>query len=109
MEEYKEYTLSVGLKDKDTKTQKITTLEAYKILENILMQDGIGGWTITEGRGGYTMLDDKVLVVEPTLEISIIDFERNLFDKVMRVKNHAKIAMNQETVMIKEATIKAGF
>lgn len=33
----KKFTLYLGLNDKDTKTQKIGTLEAYKICNNILL------------------------------------------------------------------------
>lgn len=32
----KKFTLFIGLCDKDTKQQEVTTLNAYKILDNIL-------------------------------------------------------------------------
>ena len=33
------FTLYLGLNDKDTKSQKIATVEAYKIVENLLKAD----------------------------------------------------------------------
>ncbi len=37
----KQTNLYIGLNDKDTKVQKIDTIEAYKIVYNILLNNGI--------------------------------------------------------------------
>lgn len=46
------FTLYLGLNDKDTKSQKIATVEAYKIVENLLKAD-FDGATIFEATGLY--------------------------------------------------------
>ena len=47
------YVLSMGLNDKDTKTQKIQTLEAYKMVENVIKSLQFEGATIYESKGLY--------------------------------------------------------
>ena len=47
----KKYTLYVGLNDKETKTQKVNTVEAYKIIENLLLNLNVEGATIFEAKG----------------------------------------------------------
>ena len=42
------YVLSMGLNDKDTKSQKINTLEAYKMVENVIKSLQFEGATIYE-------------------------------------------------------------
>lgn len=37
-----------GLNDKDTKTQEISTLEAYKLITNIIVANDVEGFTILE-------------------------------------------------------------
>ena len=49
--------LFVGLFDKDSKAQEVTTLDAYKVASN-LVTDIIGFGTITEAVGIYTH-DDR--------------------------------------------------
>ena len=58
-------TICIGLLDKDTKRQEITTLDAFKVAANIFAET-TGGATITEGTGVYTH-DDGTIVIEPTL------------------------------------------
>ena len=48
----KKFTLYLGLNDKDTKRQEISTLEAYKVVSNLLAKD-FGGGTIFEAQGIY--------------------------------------------------------
>ena len=47
------YQLYLGLNDKDTKLQKIDTIEAYKMVENILLNNEITGYTIYQARGVF--------------------------------------------------------
>ena len=63
----KRFTLYMGLNDKDTKTQMISIIEAYKIVSNILASD-LGGGTIYEAKGVYKH-DDGTIVFENTLRI----------------------------------------
>ena len=66
----KRFTLYMGLNDKDLKVQVINTLEAYKMVSNILAAD-FGGGTIYEAQGIYKH-DDGTIVFEKTLRIEIL-------------------------------------
>ena len=66
----KKFTLYMGLNDKDLKVQVISTIEAYKVVSNILAKD-FGGGTIFEAQGVYTH-DNGAIVFEKTLRIEIL-------------------------------------
>ena len=63
----KKFTLYMGLIDKDAKVQVISTIEAYKVVSNIIAKD-FGGGTIFEAQGIYKH-DDGKIVFEKTLRI----------------------------------------
>lgn len=88
----KKITLFVGLNDKKTKLQNISTLEAYKILFNYF-----NGATITEATGFYKH-DDGTLIIEKSLKIELLDFDNNLnLDIIVR---DLKRMFNQESVAV---------
>lgn len=96
-------TLYVGLNDRETKTQLINTLDAYRIVTNVLGVDS----TITEAKGIYTH-EDGAITSETTLVVMLLDFEHKmtktwLTDKV----NAIKLALNQESVAISTEEIES--
>lgn len=96
-------TLYVGLNDKDTKLQEISTLDAYKVVGNILERD----CTITEGRGVYTH-EDGTQVFEVSLVVEILDFDNSLTKEwVLEVASKIKVALNQESVAFQETEVKS--
>lgn len=96
-------TLYVGLSDKDSKTQKINTLEAYKVVSNILGVDS----TITECRGVYTHGSGDV-VFETSLQVVLLDFEGTLTAEWLKRKVGAiKQALNQESVAVQKEQIES--
>lgn len=96
----KKYTLYLGLNDKDTKTQKIATVEAYKIVSNIIASRFDGG-TIFEAVGIYKH-EDGTLVKETTLRIELLFVERSeVKDFVATLKE----IFNQESVAVDESEI----
>ena len=98
----KKYTLYLGLNDKDTKAQKINTIEAYKIIENII-KDKFEGATIFEASGIYKH-DNGEFVIEKTLRIEI------LFTTEIKIKNlceDLKRIFNQESIALQSETIKS--
>ena len=96
----KRFTLYMGLNDKDTKTQKISTLEAYKIVSNILASD-FGGGTIYEAKGVYKH-DDGTIVFENTLRIEILFAERPQIKSLVEL---LKKLFNQESIAVQEEEI----
>lgn len=90
------YTLYVGLNDKDTKTQQISTLEAYKVLQNLLLNNGVEGATIFEAKGIYTHENGEI-VIENTLRIELMFIGKEAIKKIV---NDIKKILNQESVVV---------
>lgn len=89
---FTKYTLYIGLNDKDSKVQEISTLDAYKMIGAL-----VGDCTIQEARGLYTH-QDGTTVLENTLIVQIIDFSGAL--EIAPVVETIKTALNQESVAV---------
>lgn len=99
------FTLYVGLNDKDTKTQKIETLEAYKVTENILKNLDVDGATIFNATGLYKHQDGtSAYVSENTLRIELLFIT---FDKVKQIAQMLKNAFNQESIAYNKEIIES--
>lgn len=96
------YILYVGLNDKDTKTQKIDTLSAYNLANNILL-NYVEGATVTQSKGIYKHQNGNV-VIENTLIIELL-FTDN--DTVNKIANDLKKALNQESIAIQKFNIES--
>ena len=100
-------TLYMGLNDKDSKVQKFTKIESYKLLESILKVKGIDA-TISEATGLYTH-DDGTLVIEESLRIEILFFEnkKENNERVMDLISTLKKAFNQESIAMQKEKINS--
>ena len=96
------YTLYVGLNDKDTKVQEIATLEAYKIINKLLLSYTDGA-TIFEAVGIYKH-DDGSFVTENTLRIELMFIEKSAVKEI--VENIKKI-LNQESVAVQREVVES--
>lgn len=96
-------TLFVGLNDKISKMQEISTIDAYKICGRAIGRD----CTITEGRGIYTH-DDGTIVEEVSLKIEILDFE-GVIDKawIGEKVGAIKQLLNQESVAVEYTSVNS--
>ena len=101
----KKYILNVGLNDKDSKIQKITTLEAYKMTENILLNNGLTGYTIYEGKGLYRH-EDGSIVRENTLIIEILFTDDKTINNIISI---LKQVLNQESILKQVQKIALSF
>jgi len=91
----------VGLNDKESKQQEISTIDAYKVIGNILARD----CTITEGRGVYTH-EDGTQVYETSLVVDMLDFDNSVTEEyIIDVVERIKDALNQESVAYQEQNI----
>lgn len=92
----KKITLYIGLNDKDSKIQEINTIDAYKLVSNVIGVDS----TITEGRGIYKH-EDGTVVSETSLIVELLDF-CNALDKgwIKSKINQIKTLLNQESVAV---------
>ena len=96
----KKFTLYVGLNDKDTKTQKIGTLEAYKMVENVITKK-TDGYTISEAKGYYRH-EDGTITIENTLRIEMLFVDRILVKEFCET---LKNMLNQEAIAVEETTV----
>lgn len=99
METLERYTLYVGLNDKDTKTQLVTTLEAMSIINEV-----VGDCSIQQITGFYTH-ENGERVKENTLKVEL------LFKQESDVRLYCqslKNLLNQETIAVnKEVSMSA--
>lgn len=100
------YTLTIGLFDKDTKRQKISTDIAIRIVSDLVV-NVIGYGTIHTGNGIYTHAAGAV-VIEPSI-IFFVDGEKDLKNKVKTLAWQIKKALNQESIMLEETAVKMEF
>lgn len=102
MEKIVKYSLYLGLNDKDTKTQKVDTLEAYKILCNLLKSYNVEGFTVYNAHGFYVH-DDGTFTTENTLKIELMFVDEKTIDNIIK---QCKIIFNQECIIkqIEEVT-----
>lgn len=94
------YTLYLGLNDKDKKVQVISTLEAYKICNNILM-GYTDGATIYEANGLYKH-EDGTIVIEKTLRIELLFVNADIVGKVV---TQLKQVFNQESIAVQREVV----
>ena len=95
------HTLFIGLNDKDTKTQQISTIEAYKIIYNLLQSVKYEGATISESTGFYTH-KSGVIVIEKSLRVEVLFAT---MDKTESFINLVKVALNQESIALQVENI----
>lgn len=97
----KKHTLYLGLNDKDSKVQAVSTLEAVKIVQNLGVSLGFDGMTIFEADGIYKHNDGSV-VIEKTLRIEILFSTdaaiKGFANKLKEVFNQESIALQSESV-----------
>ena len=91
------YILYVGLNDKDTKTQKIDTLSAYNLTNNILL-NYVEGATVTQSKGIYKHNNGNV-VIENTLIIELLFTDKTTVETIAK---ELKMAWNQESIAIQK-------
>jgi len=98
------HTLYIGLNDKKTKRQEITTLDAYKVVANIFRVT-TGGATITEAVGVYTY-DNGEIGIEPSLRCEIFGAD---LESVCAAILQIKTALNQEKIALEETEVNSKF
>ena len=96
------FTLYLGLNDKETKQQKIATLEAYKIVSNLISKRFDGG-TIFEANGIYKH-DNGTIVTEKTLRIEILFAAENDIKEFVSL---LKDIFNQESIAVQKEYVNS--
>ena len=91
--------LTIGLFDKDTERQEITTESAKIMISDILINDfEIYAYTMIDCNGVYKMSSTNRIVHEPSIRIEIVSDEEI---EILRIIEALKKALNQESIMHK--------
>lgn len=97
-----EYQLTLGLNDKQTKKQEITTPEAKQILNKILLNGyGIYAYTLIECTGCYTH-QNGTTINETSLRLEIVT-DNNENKKIYSIVRALRHKFNQESIMLKKS------
>lgn len=102
-------TIFIGLNDKESKLQEISTLEAAKFLQREIVKEFEGG-TISEATGIYRHQDGSGFVVENTLKVEILFFGSSKEEArraVIPFINRVKDFLNQETAALQLEEIES--
>ena len=95
----KNYSLYLGLNDKDSKKQLLTVAESESILNDYLLnRAGVYGATVENVKGVYTHENGDV-VVENTLKITLCYISKK---QVLKIASDLKELFNQESIMIQK-------
>ncbi|MEG0329689.1 MAG: hypothetical protein RR602_06710 [Longicatena sp.] len=91
----KKYTLYIGINDKDTYTQLISTNQARDIVNEICIRY-VGGYSAWEAIGGYVD-DTKTLTQEHTLVYSFYDVKE---EQITSIMDEVLDKLNQSTILV---------
>lgn len=105
MDIIKKHTLFIGLNDKDSKLQEITTLDAYKIINRVIIGVGYDGCTISESMGIFKHESGEV-VFEKSLRVEILYSEDK---KTMDAIKQLKTLLNQESIGLQVEQVTSQF
>lgn len=90
--------LYIGLNDKDSKVQEINTIDAYKIVQNILIGVGYDGGNIQESTGFYRHESGEV-VIEKSLRVELcFADDKKTADSIKQIKQ----VLNQEAIILEK-------
>jgi len=109
--EMHEYTLTIGLFDKNTERQEISTEAAKRIISDVLINgNDIFAFTMLDAAGVYKMQSTGAIVREPSIRLEIAT-EEAIDDKIRAIVNTLKDAahLNQESIMVKHITAPIAF
>lgn len=96
------FTIYLGLNDQITKRQEIETVNAYKIVSNMIAAS-FGGGSIYSGTGIYKH-DDGTIVEENNLKIELLFVDRS---DVLIFCQDLKKVFNQESVALQYDKIES--
>lgn len=109
--EMHEYTLTIGLFDKNTEKQEISTEAAKRIVSDVLINGhDIFAFTMIDAAGVYRMQSTGAIVREPSIRLEIAT-EEAIDNKIRAIVNTLKDAahLNQESIMVKHTTAPITF
>ena len=98
-------TISIGLLDKDSKTQLISNDEAMKTVNDCFLSR-LDAFTVYFAKGVYTH-ENGQQVQENTIRIEVVAFNDNDYNNTIQSIKEVKQALNQESVLLEKQTINS--
>ena len=99
------YNIYIGLNDKDSKKQEVSTRRAKEKTIEILNNNNITGLTMYEVMGVFKH-EDGFITYEKSLKVELLEVEKN---DVLKSIEELKRALNQESILFEEEEKKISF
>ena len=99
------YNIYIGLNDKDSKKQEVSTRRAREEVIKILNANNIIGLTMYEVTGVFQH-EDGILTFEKSLKVELLEVKK---EEVLKSIEELKTALNQESIMLEEEEKKVNF
>ena len=99
------YNIYIGLNDKDSKKQEVSTRKAKEEVIKILNANNITGLTMYEVTGVFKH-EDGFITFEKSLKVELLEVKK---EEVLRSIEELKTALNQESILIEEEEKKISF
>ena len=103
-------TFFIGLNDKDTKQQRISTDDARRLLCKCIVKYFEFGGTLSDCYGVYRHCDgSNVIVLESSFKVEILFFDNDFETRCSRFAAVVKRAFNQESILQTVCNLDASF
>ena len=99
------YNIYIGLNDKDSKKQEISTRRARQEVIKILNNNNITGLTMYEVAGVFKH-EDGAMTFEKSLKVELLEVKE---EEVKKSINELKTALNQECIMLEKEEKEVNF
>ena len=96
-------TISIGLLDKDTKTQLINNEAAMQTVNDCFLSK-LDAFTVYFAKGVYTH-DNGQQVQENTIRVEVVTFNDKDYNNTIQSIKDVKKALNQETILLEKQVI----
>ena len=99
------YNIYIGLNDKDSKKQEVSTRKAKQEVIKILNNNNITGLTMYEVTGVFKH-DNGTIVFEKSLKVELLEVEE---EEVKKSIDELKKALNQESILLEKEEKEISF
>ena len=99
------YNIYIGLNDKDSKKQEVSTRKAKQEAIKILNDNNITGLTMYEVTGVFKH-EDGTMTFEKSLKVELLEVEE---EEVKKSINELKKALNQESILLEKEKKEISF
>ena len=99
------YNIYIGLNDKDSKKQEVSTRRAKEKVIEILNDNNITGLTMYEVMGVFKH-EDGFITFEKSLKVELLEVKEN---EVIKSIQELKRALNQESILLEKEKKEINF